>query len=62
MLMAQSSLYSHIDTDILMQSYVHLTEIFAEQPQLQSNQPPLYRVADTKKALDLGRGKHSLSF
>ena len=62
MLMAQSSLYSHIDTDILMQSYVHLTEIFAEQPQLQSNQPPLYRVADTKKAQDFGRGKHSLSF
>ena len=62
MLMAQSSLYSHIDTDILMQSYVHLIETFAEQPQLQASQPPLYRVADTKKALDLGRGKHSLGF
>ena len=62
MLMAQSSLYSHIDTDILMQSYVHLTHIFAEQPQLQCNQPPLYKVADTKKALNLGRGKHLLSF
>ena len=62
MFMAQSSLYSHVDTDTLMQSYLHLTEIFAEQPQLQSNQPPLYKVADSKKALDLGRGTHSLSF
>ena len=62
MLMAQTSLYSRIDTDILMQSYIHLTNIFAEQPQQRSNQPPLYTVADTEKALDLGRGKHSLSF
>lgn len=62
MLMAQSSLYSHVDTDTLMQSYVHLTETFAEQPQLHFDAPPLYRRAHTEKALDLGRGTHSLSF
>ena len=62
MFMAQSSLYSHVDTDTLMQSYLHLAESFVEQPQLLCNQPSLYKVADSNKALDLGRGTHLLSF
>ena len=37
MFMAQSSLYSHVDTDTLMQSYLHLAESFVEQPQLLCN-------------------------
>lgn len=60
MFMAQSSLYTNRDTEILAQSYVNLVEAFAKEPELVLDQAPLWTAAETRKALRLGTGMHVL--
>ncbi|KAL8678456.1 MAG: hypothetical protein Q9186_005194 [Xanthomendoza sp. 1 TL-2023] len=56
MFIAQASLYSLDETQILTQSYMNLVEVFAGDPDLEVAHAPLYKTVDTEKALELGRG------
>lgn len=62
MLMTQTSIYSLCDTEILIQSYLHLVDCFAKGPEQQVDRPPLFSAAAIEKALEFGRGTQSPSF
>ena len=61
MMMAQTSLYSKHDAEILTQSYVNLVEAFTREPDVSIDQAPLYKTVDTELALEMGRGTYEPS-
>ena len=56
MLMAQASLYTKRETELLAQSLVTLIEAFAHEPELHFDKAPLYKSSDREKGLACGRG------
>lgn len=58
MLMVQKALYSEKDAEFLMRSYVDLLDVFSRNPDMLLHHLPLYKEADQREALILGRGKY----
>ena len=53
----QASLYDLTATHLLLKTYVHLLEVFADDPSLPLQGPPLFSDEELKRSLDIGRGK-----
>jgi hybrid polyketide synthase/nonribosomal peptide synthetase ACE1 len=61
-IMVQEALYTKSDAQTLLNSYVELLKAFLQNPQLLIGKAPLFREADVKKAIEIGRGWYFPSF
>ncbi|KAN0078879.1 hypothetical protein V8E54_005392 [Elaphomyces granulatus] len=55
-IIVQEALYTKSDAQTLLNSYVELLKAFLQNPQLLIGKAPLFREADVKKAIEIGRG------
>ena len=53
----QAGLYDETATQLLLNTYVHLLEVFANDASLPLQEPPLFSDEELKRSLDVGRGK-----
>ena len=55
-IMVQQTLYTKSNAQTLLNSYVELLKAFLHNPQLLIGKAPLFREADVKNAIEIGRG------
>ena len=55
-IMVQQTLYTKSNAQTLLNSYVELLKAFLQNPQLLIGKAPLFREADVKNAIEIGRG------
>jgi hybrid polyketide synthase/nonribosomal peptide synthetase ACE1 len=57
----QSALYSQQDAEVILRTYQHLLETFAERPASRVDRPLLFSKTDVARGIVLGLGKISIS-
>ena len=55
----QGGLYDETAAQLLLDTYIHLLEIFSSDTSLPLQEPPLFSDEELERALDMGRGKFS---
>lgn len=58
LLRTQAVLYDRTAAQLLLNTYVHLLDVFASDTSLKLKDPPLFSDNELRRALDVGRGKH----